>query len=106
MNSCKYFIQQLSYYGNGKQASERHFVVLHLISYSSTLQRRRKQLRYFGLLFVTARLATTGLLEESPKNHTSFSLVGLQHAEFAHTEHRTRRDVRVRKDVTLISVIL
>lgn len=42
----------------------------------------------------------------SPKNHTSFSLVGLQHAEFAHTEHKTRRDVRVRKDVTLISVIL
>lgn len=64
MNSCKYFIQRLSYYGNGKQASERHFVVLHLISYSSTLQCRRKQLRYFGLLFVTARLATRGSLEE------------------------------------------
>lgn len=64
MNSCKYFIQRLSYYGYGKQASERHFVVLHLISYSSTLRRRRKQLRYFGLLFVTARLATRGSLEE------------------------------------------
>lgn len=37
MNSCKYFIQQFSYYSNGKQASEaeeKHFVALYLISYS------------------------------------------------------------------------
>lgn len=37
MNSCKYFIQQFSYYSSGKQASEaeeKHFVALYLISYS------------------------------------------------------------------------
>jgi len=37
VNSCKYFIQQFSYYSGDKQASatdEKHFVVLHLISHS------------------------------------------------------------------------
>lgn len=69
MNSCKYFIQRISHYSNGKQASEAeegHFVAPYLISYSFKLQCRRKQLRYFRLLFVTALIITRGSLWREP----------------------------------------
>ena len=91
MSSCTYFIQQFSYYGNGKRASEaeeKHFVVLYLISYSFKLWCRRKQLRYFSLLSVTAVIITRGSLGREPNvpnpNKHGQLRPGLQCAAFVH----------------------